>query len=124
MKRAAALALVLALAACSGAKTEGYANHRFTSTQEIADVVAAAGWTCDGHDRAKTAARLAQGGFDAAPCDDGSIVIYASDAKRAELRAKNPARPGWKYVAGANWEAMGAVDKIDAANKVLKGREG
>jgi len=61
-------------------------------------------------------------GWDQATCGPtGIVMMFTSDAKREEIKKKNPLKPGRQWVQGKNW--LIAADQYDAekAQKALGG---
>lgn len=119
--RLALVSALLALAACSP-KPASYATYHFSSTEKLAKVVEPAGWACSTtDDDEQTADSLARYGFANGICTQGGLLIYASDASRAEIDAKNPITVGKARIKGGNWALVGDQYKVEDAQKFVGG---
>jgi hypothetical protein len=117
----------LLLSGC-GAQPADYSQRQFKSAAELAKTVEQlAGWKCSETDRdddSHTADSLAKYGFASVPCDNGSVTIIASDAKRAELAANpgNAIKAGYCRLDGGNWQVWGQQYIVQTAQKAMQGK--
>lgn len=116
--------VVLLLSGCSNTSTS-YVDYHFKSLEELADVLKKADWDCgdsvDGEEATNNS--LAKYEWAQESCDRGSIALFASDAKRAEIvgHSFNALEPGKARIDGGNWEVLGDQYKVDDAQKLLGG---
>lgn len=73
----------------------------------------------------KIARGLILNSTDSRRCEDGAIVIWTSDAKRAQLKtsAGNELQPGHCRIDGGNWTVTGTQYAVEDAQKQLGGKK-
>lgn len=112
------------LTGCSSTPSS-YADYHFKSLEELAAVLDKAGWNCGDSvpDESATNASLGKYEWAQDTCDRGSIAVFASDAKRAEILSHdfNALEPGKARIDGGNWEVQGDQYMVEDAHKVLGG---
>lgn len=121
MKARIALALAgLALVASCGGQVN-YAEHNFKSMNEIADLI---GWACTDGDEDYTKVSIEKYGWAQAPCSNGSLGIWESEAKRREIldAPQNALDAGWCRIEGGNWSVSGSQFQVEEAQKKLNGK--
>lgn len=113
----------IAVLAGAGCSSHDYTSEHFKSTSQVAKI---AKWDCGTDDTEdRTRSDLEQYGFSSLPCEDGAIVIWTSDAKRAQLEtsAGNELQPGHCRIDGGNWTVTGTQYAVEDAQKQLGGKK-
>ncbi len=118
MRTKTVAAAALALIALAGCGHKDYSQTHFQSTADLAKLI---DWTCSS--AGSDADNLGKYGFSSIPCDDGSITLFNSDAKRDELESapQNALKSGWCRIDGGNWSVSGSQYKVEDAEKILGG---
>lgn len=76
----------------------------------------------DGMKCSETKNKIEQYGWVQTPCGPtGIIMMFTSDAKREEIKKKNPLEPGRLWIQGKNWLVEGDQYQMEKAQKALGG---
>lgn len=111
----AAILLAVSLTACAGpAKDAQYKN-----VNDLGGAYEqATGVKCD-----ETKNDIATYGWIQTQCGTtGIVMLFTSDAKRDEIKAKNPLKSGKRYVQGGNWLVSADQYEAEKAQKGLGGQ--
>lgn len=76
----------------------------------------------DGMDCSETKNKIEDYGWVQTTCGPtGIIMMFTSDAKREEIKKKNPLEAGRMWIQGKNWLVEGDQYQVEKAQKVLGG---
>lgn len=111
----AAATIVLAAGCSAPSKDDSYSN-----INDLANAYKQAAG--DGIECSESKTDITKNGWDQTTCGPTSIVMmFTSDAKREEIKTKNPLESGRRWIQGANWLIEGDQYEIEKAHKVLGG---